>query len=424
MNAPTSSEAADPRERLLYRIATSLERGDFVKLVLSKPLERDRPQGERVSVRPLALRGVPRLSFVHSHATRDVTKNLPVDAGLDAIRELLVSSYAHAHAYGVGEELHWLISRKGQQTLRSVARASGPDAPAAPVPHDRAKQRWVALDRPFLAALGVTDARGTLVPAMARKWKQINKFVEIVDHALAASALAGRRGLKVVDFGAGKGYLTFALHDHLAHALQLAPEVVGVELRDDMVRLCNDAARRVGAVGLRFEHGDVRTRAPERVDVMIALHACDTATDHAIHAGIRAGADVIVCAPCCHKEVRPQMRMPALLRPMLQHGVHLGQQAEMVTDSLRALLLEVEGYATQVFEFVALEHTSKNKMILATRRAVPAAASEARAQVAALKDYYGIGEQSLERLLQADAQAVAAASSTAAAKRSMSSSSL
>ncbi len=174
-----------------------------------------------------------------------------------------------------------------------------------------------------------------------------------------------------MDFGAGKGYLTFALHDHLRHTLGLAADVTGVELRDDMVRLCSDAAQRLGLAGLAFEQGDVQSRAPEAIDVMIALHACDTATDHAIHAGIRAGAAVIVCSPCCHKEIRPQMKAPALLRPMLQHGIHLGQEAEMVTDSLRALLLESQGYATQVFEFVALEHTSKNKMILATLRAMP-----------------------------------------------------
>jgi hypothetical protein len=397
-DALTPADPADERDRLLFLLGAALERGELAKVVLAKPLG-DAVHGARVTLRPLVLKGTPSLSFVHHHATRDVTRNLPVEAGLAALRELLGPAFLHAHAFTTGEELHWLASRKGRQTLRRVAHAAPSDAPAAPAAHDRAKHRYVALDRPYLGALGVTDTDAQLVPAMARKWKQINKFVEIVEHALGNAGLMARDRLKVVDFGAGKGYLTFALHDHLRHTLGLAgAEVTGVELRADMVALCNTAAARLGLQGLVFEEGDVQTRAPEAIDVMIALHACDTATDHAIHAGIRAGASVIVCAPCCHKEVRPQMHAPALLRPMLQHGVHLGQQAEMVTDSLRALLLEAEGYATQVFEFVALEHTSKNKMILATRRSGPAN-DAVRSQIAAIKEFYGVREQRLEQLL-------------------------
>jgi len=244
---------------------------------------------------------------------------------------------------------------------------------------------------------------------MARKWKQINKFVEVMAHALESAGLGPESPLNVVDFGAGKGYLTFALHDWLRRQAGGAPralDIVGVELRADLVRLCNEAIARCGLEGLRFEAGDVSSFVPERLDVMIALHACDTATDHALHTGIRAGAAIIMCSPCCHKEIRPQMHSPALLKPLLQHGIHLGQQAEMVTDGLRALLLEANGYDAQVFEFVALEHTSKNKMILAVRRRErpdSPRALERRAQLLAqieeIKRFYGIEQQALERLL-------------------------
>ena len=136
---------------------------------------------------------------------------------------------------------------------------------------------------------------------------------------------------------------------------------------------------------------------------MIALHACDTATDHAIHQGLRAGAAIIMCSPCCHKELRPQLLSPHPLRPILKHGVHLGQQAEMLTDGLRALLLDACGYETQVFEFIALEHTNKNKMILAVKRERPARdAEDAWQQVRDIKAFYGIRDQCLETLLLAD----------------------
>ena len=209
--------------------------------------------------------------------------------------------------------------------------------------------------------------------------------------------------LRVLDFGSGKGYLTFAMHDHLSRTRAAPVQVVGVELREDMVALCNGVVQRLGLQGLGFEQGDVQQRAPQPVDIMVALHACDTATDHAMHMGVRSGAAVILCSPCCHKQLRPQMRSPGRLLPMLQHGIHLGQQAEMLTDSLRAMLLEAHGYSAQVFEFVALEHTSKNKMVLAVKRAGPDAPGRAdgvRAQIGEIKDFYGIREQCLETLLR------------------------
>jgi hypothetical protein len=178
-----------------------------------------------------------------------------------------------------------------------------------------------------------------------------------------------------------------------------------VELRTDLVRLCNAAIKSCQLEGLKFSEGDVRTQPLQSVDVMIALHACDIATDYAIHSGIRAGAAIIMCSPCCHKQIRPQLLSPHPLRPILQHGIHLGQEAEMLTDGLRALLLEASGYATQVFEFIALEHTSKNKMILAVKRDKPVDSSEVWRQIEEIKTFYGIKEQCLETLLR-QAQAV------------------
>ena len=383
----------------------ALATGTFAKLVLAKP----RAAGAdllRVSVRPVLLKGEAQLSFVHTHKTRDITKNTSFADGVQQVRELLATTFKHAHLFTASEEIQLLISKKGKPTL---LRGHAGHVAAAPAAHDREKHRFLDLDRAFLAELGVTDARHQLVPAMARKWKQINKFVEVLDHALDATPLKTATRLDVIDFGSGKGYLTFALHDYLRHTLGLPAQVAGVELRPDMVTLCNGAARRLGLAGLRFEQGDVRTVVPEAIDIMIALHACDTATDFAIHTGVRAGAQIIMCSPCCHKELRPQLLQPHPLRPILKHGVHLGQQAEMLTDSLRALLLDACGYDTQVFEFVSLEHTNKNKMILAVKRADAKPAAEAWQQVDTLKAFYGIRDQCLETLLRAERGALAPA---------------
>ena len=404
------------RERFLEALARGVADGSVSRVLLSKPTDKG-DDLERVTARPLVLRGERCLSFVFKHRTKDVTKNEPVAAALATIADLVGTRFAHAHLFARDAELQLMMSRKGRYTLhRAKAGADDATRPAIEAAsdddsarHDRQKHRFVSLDAPFLVELGVTTRGHELVPAMARKWKQINKFVEVMSHALESAGVGPAAPLNIVDFGAGKGYLTFALHDWLRRQADGAPrrlDVVGVELRPDLVKLCNDAIAKCRLDGLRFEAGDVSSFVPDRLDVMIALHACDTATDHALHTGIRAGASIIMCSPCCHKQIRPQMQMPSLLKPMLQHGIHLGQQAEMVTDGLRALLLEAHGYDAQVFEFVALEHTSKNKMILAVRRNgrqdTPQAErrrADVLAQIAELKAFYGIREHCLETLL-------------------------
>jgi SAM-dependent methyltransferase len=389
------------RERFLAACEAALQAGAFERLVLAGPRDPETDL-KRATVRAIELRGRPHLSFVYHHERRDVTRNLPLAAGLDALRTLLGAEFSNAHLHTPRQELQLAFSRKGRASLRAGARdaAVGGRAPAA---HNREKPRLLSLERPFLAALGVTDEQHRLVPAMARKWRQINKFLEIIDAAVEASPLATQPRLDVLDFGSGKGYLTFALHDHLRHALGRDARITGVELQPGLVDLCNGIVDRLGLQGLRFEQGDVSRMAPRTVDVMIALHACDTATDHAMHMGIRCGAAIICCAPCCHKQLRPQLLQPHPLRPILRHGVHLGQEAEMLTDGLRALLLDACGYDTQVFEFVSLEHTAKNKMVLAVKRAQPAPKDRLLAQVQEVKAFYGIREQCLETLLKADA---------------------
>jgi hypothetical protein len=403
------------RARFFDALAASVADGRFRKLVLAKP-RRGSAELQRVSVRPIDLRGQACLQLVHQLRTRDLTENLPPAEAQARLEALLGAELAHGHLFIADEELQLLVSKRGRIALRRsrvVAEEATEEATEEAGPargHERHKRRLLALDAPFLQALGVVDRAGALVPAMARKWKQINKFVEVLDHALDEAGLAqgtppaGAAPLQVLDFGAGKGYLTFATHQHLSVGRGWPTRTMGIELRQELVDTCNRAARDGGLDGLAFECGDVGRVVPAHVDVMIALHACDTATDHALAAGIRAGAAVILSSPCCHKQLRPQLRLPDVLRPMLRHGIHLGQEAEMLTDSLRALLLEAHGYDAQVFEFVSLEHTRKNKMILAVRRRQPLGAArraEIEAEIERIMDFYGIREHALRTLLQA-----------------------
>jgi SAM-dependent methyltransferase len=407
--SPTAASAApDDRARFMRLLATALASGKLVRLTLGQ--YRGGEAGlERLLVRPITLRDEACVQMVWRHTTKDITKNHPHAQALELLDSLIGSAFGHAHMDTDTQEVQLGVRIKGGQPRYRLqvgkraapATAAGDAAETRPTQgHNRDKQRPLALDRPCWVDLGVATTQGALVPSMARKWKQINKFTEIFGAALAASPLADAPTVRVVDFGCGKAYLTFAMHE-LLRGLGKQAQVTGVELREDLVTLCNRVARQHGHDGLVFDAGDVRSHAVQPMDVMVALHACDIATDHAIHLGLQAGASIIMCSPCCHKQLRPQIKTPAMLRPMLQHGVHLGQEAEMVTDSLRALLLDAAGYDTQVFEFVSLEHTNKNKMILAVRRAKdrPGHAEAIHAQIAEIKAFYGIREQCLETLL-------------------------
>ena len=392
------SQVASPsiqEQQFLAEFQQAIENKSFDRMVLSQ-YKGELAALEKITCRVILLQEQAVLSCLYKYKTQDVTKNLTLDEAIAHIQNLL-NDCKQANLFTATAEIQLKKNKKKAMLTRSKVQATQ-KAEISMQQHDREKHRYLDQDSYFLQLLGISDAKAQIIPSMARKWKQINKFVEIFSGALAHIQTQDH-SLRVVDFGSGKGYLTFALYDYLAKQQQ-TPFVTGVELNEKMVQFCQTVADKAQFSQLDFFQGDVRTYQPEHLDVMIALHACDVATDFAIHTGIRLNASMIMCAPCCHKELRPQMQSPDILKPMLQFGIHAGQQAEMLTDTIRALLLKAYGYETKVFEFVALEHTSKNKMILATKHQdIQQPDLEILAQVKALKQMYGIQQHSLELLL-------------------------
>lgn len=388
---------ADPHvEQFFESLEESVAGGSFVRLTLAK-YRGGEADLKNLYVRPVALKKGARLSFLYRHKTRDVVKNYTVEEGVRLIRELLGKEFGSGHLFTTTRDLELEFNRKGESRL--VTRPSTFTEPP-PAEHDRRKRRPVqTAGNVYLQALGVTDERGAVRPAMGDKLRQINRFVETVGGLYASSPLAGRREISVVDMGSGKGYLTFAVYDHFNNALGVRATVKGVEARAELVELCNDVARRAGFDRLSFQTGYIEGFELPATDVLIALHACDTATDDALFKGVSARASIIITAPCCHKELRPQMRTPAPLSGLLRHGILLEREAESVTDSLRALLLERAGYRVKVFEFVSTEHTRKNTLIAAVRSEGKSDSEGALREYRALKEFYGIREQRLEKLL-------------------------
>lgn len=381
-------------QQFLATFQQAIETQSFDRIIFSQ-YKGELESLEKITLRVILLQGEQFLSCLYRYKTQDVTKNIPIQQAMDVVADFL-NVCKQANLMTTEQELQ--LKKNKKKVMLSISKNKPALKASEQQGHDRIKHRFVDQDSAFLQGLGITDAKAQIIPSMARKWKQINKFVEIFSGALE-QIKTDDHALNVVDFGSGKGYLTFALYDYMTKNIQ-TPHVTGVELNEKMVQFCQNLALDAQFNQLDFFQGDVRTYAPERLDVMIALHACDVATDFAIHTGIRLNAQMIMCAPCCHKELRPQLKAPMVLQPMLQFGIHAGQQAEMLTDTIRALILKAYGYETKVFEFVALEHTSKNKMILATKRKDYTAPDQAvLAQIQALKEMYGIKKHSLELLM-------------------------
>jgi SAM-dependent methyltransferase len=391
----TIEPAKNPIKEFISLLDKSIAEKTMVNLVLGK-YHGTEANLTRLSIRPVTIQKQDSLSFVYGYKTRDITKNYQIEEGVLVIADLLESTFHNAQLFTTTQSIQLGANNKGAWRLY-MGKSSQKDALVPS--HNREKLRFFTLDNPFLSVLGIADANHVLIPTMAKKWKQINKFIEVFDAAIKTTDLATADCIDVVDFGSGKGYLTFAMYDYLHNLKKLNIRITGVELREDLVTFCNGAATKLVYDNLVFKQGDISSFETLPVSIMVALHACDTATDEAIFKGISANASIIMCSPCCHKQIRPQINIPEVLEPVLKHGIHLGQEAEVVTDSLRALLLELNGYAAQIFEFVGLEHTSKNKMILGVKHGKTVDKDVVQKKISAIKEFYGITDVCLERLL-------------------------
>ena len=356
------------------------------RAVLSKPRSRELPA--KVTVDPVELRGETAYRFTTHLGDRATHENLPADGARERLGTLLAD---YGQALLQTADADWQVL--GETVLRRP-----PSRAAAPQAHDRKKQYLLeeGTPVPFLVELGVMTADGAVRKSRYDKFRQVNRFLELVDDVVPSLRPEGT--LRVVDFGCGKSYLTFAIHHLLTVLRGREVELVGLDLKEDVIAACSALAERSGAVGLRFERGDIASfDAGDDVDLVVSLHACDTATDEALAQAVRWGADAILAVPCCQKEAYRQLES-SLLAPLLRHGLAKERFAALVTDVLRAQLLELAGYRAQLVELVALEHTAKNVLIRAVKGR-PAGADVRRAYEE-LRDSLGL-EPALERLLAA-----------------------
>jgi SAM-dependent methyltransferase len=398
--------SADLTESFVHKTGAALSDGTFVRLSLTTPTSPAAPQ--KILARAVNLRGALHLSLTLRHATRDVTQNLAVPEVAAWLRAQLGTHFRGALLGTTTRDWQFISNESGGVRLvdHQPAKKKAPSRE-----HDQKTASWLdAGANDWLTGLGVLDRDGKVRVSLADKHRQINHYLELVSHLARDCGWVGgspttAAPLHFADMGCGKGYLTFGLWHLFARVWKQPVHVTGIEARADLVSTTNHLARRIRADGLEFVRGEIATAPLSAVDALIALHACNTATDDAIRRGIELGAKLIVVAPCCHKEIRPQLGQPEPLAPVLQHGLMAERLAEWATDGLRALYLEWAGYRTKLLEFVGSEHTPKNLMIAAVRDRTAFGDAAAREKITALKQFLGIKHHALDALLAAPAAA-------------------
>ncbi len=383
-------------EKFISEFAKSLHSETFVKLTLGNYRGSDEHL-QKILIRLMETKKGVRLFFLYRFDTRDTAKNYEFGEGVKILREILGADFFAGHLFTVHNDYQLDLGRKRKSRL-NVAKPTFKTKLS--ISHDREKKRFVNQYNFYLQALGITSDTGEIRDKQHDKWKQINKFVETLAKFFENSLLADQKKISIVDMGCGKGYLTFATYDYFKNILGLDVKVIGIDTKSQLIGLCNDIAKTCEFNDLEFVNGWIGDYDLPKTDILIALHACDTATDDAIFKGIKANADLIVVAPCCHKEIRPQIESPQMFSGILRHGIMLERTAETITDGLRSLLLEKSGYSTKLFEFIATEHTPKNNMLVGTKLAEKTDIQEVENQISEIKTFYGIKEQRLENLLK------------------------
>jgi SAM-dependent methyltransferase len=388
---------AQPLHEFISEFKTSLENNTFVKLSLGNYQGKEENL-KNIYLKKTLIKKEEKLSFTYRYKTRDIAKNYTFEEAVQLVDNFLQGDFFIATLFTISLELQFEILKNNKVTLKKKS-VGIKDIPSTE--HDKAKKRLIgSVDKGYLAELNITDQQGNVYKNAQDKYRQINHYVELLSPLL--KEIPAHEKLKVLDMGSGKGYLTFALYDYVTNVLQLNTSVTGVEYRPDLVQLCNQIARKTGFENLDFQQGSIEQYDSTGTNVLIALHACDTATDDAIHKGITAGSDLIVVAPCCHKQIRREIEKHKTVNELsflTRHGIFLERQAEMVTDGIRALVLEYFGYKTKVFEFISDAHTPKNVMIVGTKDTRNSIDKNAvLKKIRETKQYFGIGYHHLEKI--------------------------
>ena len=357
------------REELKKLLEDTVNEGLY-RITISNP--RRKEKAFKIKIRPVMVKGALLFQETLYEGTKVFHENRDCRIMIDRIEDLLIQDYKQCELEHQDCRATVLVSKKGRITInrkRTGDVGKGPETSARiRMAHNRVKKYILeeGIPVPFLVDLGVQTQDGRVVHARYDKFRQINRFLEFIEDILPT--LSKERTVRIIDFGCGKSYLTFAMYYYLHELKEYDVQITGLDLKEDVIDHCNRLSEKYGYDSLHFLKGDIAAYEGQgSVDMVVTLHACDTATDHALDKAVRWNAAVILSVPCCQHEVNRQIRCEELA-PVLKYGIIKERIAALVTDACRAQLLETEGYDVDILEFIDMEHTPKNLLIRAVKQ--------------------------------------------------------
>lgn len=347
-----------------------LDEDGFVRLIMRGQLPNQALPWRQVIVRPVLIKNERHLQFSYFTEKQDITRNYRGAEAREKLDELLALPFSSIAARSKTGDVRVQLTKKGNAIMHR-SRAAAPREPD--LAHDQSKKLLLPADRPdaFLQATGVMDEQGKVRPSMQAKFTQVNEFLKLLEHTGELEHF-DKTPVNILDCGCGSAYLGFAAYHYLNAVRHIPARLVGIDVNETLIEKDNRQSEQLGFSGACFQRSAIIDYVPEvPPNIVLALHACDTATDEAIVQGIAWQARLILCAPCCHHHLHEQLHVVKPFAPVFQDGIHKKRLADILTDTFRALALRIMGYKTDVVEFIAPEHTDKNLMIRAVRRLRP-----------------------------------------------------
>lgn len=339
---------------------------DLQQIILSN--SRHPEQVQKAKIRPVLIRGELVFQETAYRGTQVFHENFTAEQMTDRICLALAEQFRQGEFTAKSLQATALVSKKGKLTLKVKNNTSPEQEDLQALSHNRTKHYILEEGKPvdFLVGLGVQTPDGRVTKARFDKFRQINRYLEFIEDVI--DELPTDRTIRIIDFGCGKSYLTFAMYYYLHELQHRDIQVTGLDLKIDVIKHCNELAEKLGYDRLKFERGDISTyEGTDVADMVVTLHACDLATDYALDKAVKWGARVILAVPCCQHELNRQITCDPL-KPVLKYGIIKERIAALLTDALRANLLEQQGYETQILEFIDMEHTPKNLLIRAVKK--------------------------------------------------------
>ena len=339
---------------------------DLHQFILSN--SRHPEQVQKAKIRPVLIRGELVFQETAYRGTQVFHENFTAEQMTDRICLALAEQFRQGEFTAKSLQATALVSKKGKLTLKVKNNTSPEQEDLQALSHNRTKHYILEEGKPvdFLVGLGVQTPDGRVTKARFDKFRQINRYLEFIEDVI--DELPTDRTIRIIDFGCGKSYLTFAMYYYLHELQHRDIQVTGLDLKTDVIKHCNELAEKLGYDRLKFERGDISTyEGTDVADMVVTLHACDLATDYALDKAVKWGARVILAVPCCQHELNRQITCDPL-KPVLKYGIIKERIAALLTDALIANLLEQQGYETQILEFIDMEHTPKNLLIRAVKK--------------------------------------------------------